>query len=194
MLIPHADMVGRYCLNKLACHNSSSVYFVFYMTDKQVPIVYPGCFCKKIEAQTAHNLTCAEFYKQRKNELTKIIPHDIARRIFAPYFSALAARSAPGEDASEIPSETVEDLLVRHASKRSRKIGISKRTIMTQHESKRVDRSTRDVQEATMSSFSQVPLPLPAEARDASSVSAIIQNRLGQTLDRAQTPINAYIP
>jgi hypothetical protein len=50
MLIPHADTVGRYCLNKLACHNSSSVYFVIYMTDKQVPVIYPGCFCKKLDA------------------------------------------------------------------------------------------------------------------------------------------------
>lgn len=154
VLVPHADSAGRYCLNKQACHSSSSVYFVFYITNRNVPTVYPGCFCSKQEAFDAHNLTCRDFYNSKKQELVKPIPFEKAKVIFAPYYEAVAARQLPGEESAASDHETIEDLLIRHASNRKRRVGVGSRAIITVQERRRISRQTDEIEQASMHTFS----------------------------------------
>lgn len=95
VLVPLGNESGRYCLNKLACHTSSTVRFILRLNHLDVPIAIPQCFCAKDVAFPAHNKTCRAFYKERYNELSKRIPYDLAQKIFAPFYESKRLREGP---------------------------------------------------------------------------------------------------
>ncbi len=88
ILVPLVDDYGRFCLNKQSTHNQSTVYFSFFVNNRDQPIMTIGCYCSKQDPYREHGMSCKEYYSKKYNELAKIIPIDKAMVLFEPFYRA----------------------------------------------------------------------------------------------------------
>ena len=150
--------------------------FVMRINRKGIPVITPQCFCNKIEPYTPFNKTCKQFYSERYNELSKIIPFDKALVMFKPFYDAKRMREGaltlepPAQPAEAKPVDSVTDLLVRNASTRSRRISVRSK-LVTDRDSKVLE---RNLKANSMVSIHQIFIPNASDYPHVHSLSDLI--------------------